>query len=71
MTASVSQRNDDDDCDEQVFLRDAVSEWKDVSVVRIVEEDKFLSFVLICSVDDVELEDSADTLSNLLFCFNQ
>ena len=42
-----------------------------MSIVRIVEEDKFLSFVLICSVDDVELEDSADTLSNLLFCFNQ
>ena len=71
MTASVSWRNDDDDCDEQVFLLDAVSEWKDVSIARIVEEDNFLSFVLIYSVDDEESEDSADTLSNLLFCFNQ
>ena len=71
MTASVSRRNDDDDCDEHVFLLDAVSEWKDVSIARIVEEDKFLSFVLICSVDDEESEDSADKLSNLLFCFNR
>ena len=71
MTASVSRRNDDDDCDEHVFLLDAVSEWKDVSIVRIVEEDKFLSVVLICSVNDEESEDSADTLSNLLFCFNR
>ena len=71
MTASVSWRNDDDDCDELVFLRDAVSECNDASIVRIVEEDKFLSFVLICSVGDVESEDSADTLSNLLFCFNR
>ena len=70
MTASVSRRNDDDDCDEHVLL-DAVSEWKDVSIARIVEEDKFLSFVLICSVDDEESEDSADMLSNLLFCFNR
>ena len=61
MTASVSRRNDDDDCDEQVFLLDAVSEWKDVSIARIADEDNFLSFVLICSVDDEELEDSADT----------
>ena len=50
MTASFSRRNDDDVCDEQVFLLDAVSEWKDVSIRA--EEDKFLSFVLICSVDD-------------------
>ena len=71
MTASASWRNDDDDCDEHVFLLDAVSEWKDVSIARIVEEDKFLSFVLICSVNDEESEDSADTLSNLLFCFNR
>ena len=71
MTASVSRRNDDDDCDDQVFLLDAVSEWKDVSIARIVEEDNFLSFVLICSVNNEETEDSADTLSNLLFCFNQ
>ena len=70
MTGSASWRNDDDDCDEHVFLLDAVSEWKDVSIARIVEEDKFLSVVLICSVNDEESEDSADTLSNLLFCFN-
>ena len=50
MEASFSRRNDDDVCDEQVFLLDAVSEWKDVSIRA--EEDKFLSFVLICSVDD-------------------
>ena len=43
---------------------------KDVSVARIAKEDNFLSFLLICSVDDEESEDSADTLSNLLFCFN-
>ena len=71
VTASVSRRNDDDDCDEQVFLLDAVSKWKDVSIAQIVKEDNFLSFVLIFSVDDEESEDSADILSNLLFCFNQ
>ena len=71
MTASISRSNDDEDCDGQVFLLDAVSEWKNVSIARIVEEDNFLSFLLICSVDDEESEDSADTLSNLLFCFNQ
>ena len=68
MTASVSRRNDDDVCDEQVFLLDAVSKWKDVSIRT--EEDNFLKFVLICSVDGEESEDSADTLSHLLFCFN-
>ena len=57
--------------DEQVFLLDAVSQWKDVSIARIADEDNFLSFVLICSVDDEELEDSADTLSNLLLGFNR
>ena len=71
MTASVSRRNDDDGRDEQVFLLDAVSQWKDVSIARIADEDNFLSFVLICSVDDEELEDSADTLSNLLLGFNR
>ena len=71
VTASVSRRNDDDGCDEQVFLLDAVSKWKDVSIARIADEDNFLSFVLICSVDDEELEDSADTLSNLLLGFNR
>ena len=58
-------------CDEQVFLLDGVSEWKDVSIAWIAEEDNFLSFILICSIDDEESEDSADTLSNLLFGFNQ
>ena len=71
VTASVSRRNDDIGCDEQVFLLDAVSEWKDVSMAPIAEKDNFLSFVLICSVDDEESEDSADTLSNLLFGFNR
>ena len=71
MTASVSQRNDDDGCDEQVFLLDAVSKWKDVSIARIADEDNFLSFVLIFSVHDEDSEDSADTLSNLLFGFNR
>ena len=70
VTTSVSRLNDDDSCDEQVFLLDAVSEWKDVSIARIAEEDNFLSFVLICSIDDEESEGSADTLSNLLFGFN-
>ena len=49
MAASFSRRNADNVCDEQVFLLDAVSEWKDVYIR--VEEDNFLSFVLICSVD--------------------
>ena len=71
MTASVSRRNDDDGCDEQVFLLDAVSELKYVSIARIGEADNFLSFVLICSVDEEESEDSADTLSNILFGFNR
>ena len=71
MTASVSRRNDDDGCDEQVFLLDAVSKWKDVSIARIADEDNFLSFVLIFSVHDEDSEDSADTLSNLLFGFNR
>ena len=57
MTASVSRHNDDDGCDEQVFLLDEVSEWKDGSIARIADEDNFLSVVLICSVDDEESED--------------
>ena len=61
MTASVSGRSDDDGCDEQVFLLDAVSEWKDMPISRIAEEDNFLSLVLVCSVDDEDSEDSADT----------
>ena len=44
---------------------------KDVSIAQIAEKDNFLSFALFCSVDEEESEDSADTLSNLLFGFNQ
>ena len=42
---------------------------KDVSIAQIAEKDNFLSFALFCSVDEEESEDSAGTLSNLLFGF--